>query len=105
MERVLHNRKMTRHMGRYMEQAGRVVGESFEPALEQGVKYEVASRRRVSVGAAGVDDAGDPGGGAHPLGSKSSKSMPILRISHTSRPGASGSSSLGQAQNPTAQNP
>ena len=46
MERVLHNKKMARHVGKHIDQAGRVVGESFEKALEMGMKYEVATRRR-----------------------------------------------------------
>ena len=44
MERVLHNQRMTRHLGRHMDEAGRVVGQSFEAAAHKGITYEEQTR-------------------------------------------------------------
>jgi hypothetical protein len=44
MERVLHNQRMTRHLGRHMDEAGRMVGQSFEAAANKGITYEEQTR-------------------------------------------------------------
>jgi hypothetical protein len=72
MERVLHNKRMTRHLGRHMDQAGRLVGESFERASARGVKYEVATRRRKPA----ESEAGGESPGGKGLKSGGSERMP-----------------------------